>query len=321
MAESPHLTADGLLAARKRIRNRVHQTAVMRSHGLDHMTGARLWFKCENFQKVGAFKFRGAAHVLSLLSDEEKARGVLTHSSGNHAQALALAARQAGVKAWIVMPENAPAVKKAAVLDYGAEVITCPSTLAAREQMSADVQARTGAVFVHPYDDPRIIAGQASVMLEFLEQVNDLEIVIAPVGGGGLLAGTALAAHYFAPALRVWGAEPAGADDAARSLQAGEILPSLDPQTIADGLLTSLGKWNYPILQRYVSKILTVSEAGIVQALRLIWERLKIVVEPSAAVPLAAVLEYPDLFQNHTVGLVLSGGNVDLEKISGWLSS
>lgn len=319
MLESPYLSSEGLLATHKRIASQIHLTPVMQAHSLDQISGVRLYFKCENFQKVGAFKFRGASNVLALLTPEEKKRGVLTHSSGNHAQALALAARQAGVMAWIVMPENAPAVKKAAVAGYGGQIITCAPTLQARETSTEKIQAQTGAVFVHPYNDPRIIAGQASATLEFLQQVPELEILLAPVGGGGLLAGSALAAHYFKPQLRVVGAEPQGADDAARSLAAGQIMPSDHPRTIADGLLTSLGTWTYPIIQAHVPHILTASEEGIKHALKLIWERMKIIVEPSAAVPLAVVLEHADYFTGRRVGLIVSGGNVDLKNVSDWL--
>jgi len=321
---SPHFSAQGLLAAWERIRQQVHQTPVLTSRSLDQLSGAQLFFKCENLQKVGAFKYRGASHVLSLLSPEVKARGVLTHSSGNHAQALALAAREQGLQAWIVMPENAPAVKRAAVAGYGAEIISCEASLTARESTAQAVQARTGAVFVHPYDDPRIIAGQASAGLELLAQSRaqgaQLELILAPVGGGGLLSGIALAAHHHGPGVSVWGAEPAGADDAARSLAAGKLLPSEHPQTLADGLLTSLGQWTFPLIQAHVPRILTVSEASILQALRLLWERMKLVVEPSGAVPLAAVLQHPEHFAGRQVGLVLSGGNVDLAQAGHWFS-
>lgn len=318
MPDSPYLTSAGLQHARELLTGKVHRTPALSSESIDQISGARLHFKCENLQKIGAFKFRGAMHALASLSAAERARGVLTHSSGNHAQALALAAKIYRVPAWIVMPENAPAVKRAAVEGYGAEVIPCAPTLAAREAAAAEVQARTGASFVHPYNDPRVIAGQATAVLELLEQVPGLEMVMTPVGGGGLLSGTALAVHYFVPGIPVLGAEPLAADDAARSLASGRIEPSLNPQTIADGLLTSLGDWTFPLIQAHVQQILTVSEAHILTAMRLIWERMKLVVEPSGAVPLAAVLEHPAVFADKQVGLIVSGGNVDLAKAAEW---
>lgn len=321
MPESPLLSREGLATARELLKGQVHYTPVFTSHTLDQHCDAELHFKCENLQKVGAFKFRGAMHALARLEAQERARGVVTHSSGNHAQALALAARQYQIPAWIVMPENAPQVKRRAVAGYGAEIVTCAPNLAAREATAAEIQARTGAVFIHPYDDPRIIAGQATAALELLEQVSGLEIVLAPVGGGGLLSGTALAMHCFAPDVRVMGAEPAGADDAARSLASGRIEPSLQPQTLADGLLTSLGTWTFPLIQRHVETIVTVSENQILTAMRWLWERMKLVVEPSGAVPLAAVLAQPELFANKRVGLILSGGNVDLASAGAWFSA
>lgn len=318
MQTSPHLSREGLNTARELLSGKVRRTPVLSSESLNAITGANLFFKCENFQKVGAFKFRGAMHALAVLPSEERAKGVLTHSSGNHAQALALAARIYGVPAWIVMPENAPSVKREAVAGYGAEIILCEPTLAARERTAAEVQARTGAAFIHPYNDPRIIAGQATAALELIEQASDLDIVMAPVGGGGLLSGTALALHHFAPQIPVFGAEPLGADDAARSMQMGSIQPSTSPNTIADGLLTALGDWTFPLIQQHVQQIYTVSEENILAALKLIFERLKIVVEPSGAVPLAAVLEHREVFAGKHVGLMVSGGNVDLAKLGEW---
>ncbi len=318
MLSSPYLTREGLATAREHLKGQVKLTPVLSSQSLNQLVGAQVYFKAENFQKVGAFKFRGAMHALAVLDPEERARGVLTHSSGNHAQALALAARQYGVPAWIVMPKNAPRVKREAVAGYGAEIVLCEPTLKARESTAAEVQARTGAAFIHPYNDPRIIAGQATASLELIEQQPGLEIVMAPVGGGGLLSGTALAMHYFAPQIPIFAAEPQGADDAFRSLQSGSIQPSTDPQTIADGLLTSLGDWTFPLIQKHVEQILTVSEENILKALKLIFERLKMVVEPSGAVPLAAILEYPERFAGKSVGLIVSGGNVDLAKLGEW---
>lgn len=300
-------------AAAARIAPWVHRTPVARCRSLDAMAGCELHFKCEHLQKVGAFKFRGATNTVQSLTDAQVARGVATHSSGNHAQALALAARNRGVPAFIVMPANASPVKVAAVRGYGAEITACEPTLAARETTLEAVVARTGAHFVHPYDDHRVIAGAATAALELHQQVPGLELVLAPVGGGGLLAGTALATHHCAPACRVVGAEPAGADDACRSLAAGHIIPSVNPRTVADGLLTSLGQRNFPILQRHLEAIVTVDEEAIVAAMRLLWQRAKLLVEPSSAVPLAALLAGALPVGGLRVGVVLSGGNVDLD--------
>jgi threonine dehydratase len=301
--------------AAARIAGRVHRTPVLTCATLDSLTGARIFFKCENFQKVGAFKMRGATNAVLSLAEHEAAKGVATHSSGNHAQALALAARDRGIPAYIVMPTSAPAVKRAAVLGYGAEIISCEPTLAARESTLEAVVERTGAAFIHPYDDERIIAGQGTAALELIEDVPDLEMVMAPVGGGGLLAGTAISVASLVPGARVVAAEPAGADDAARSLAAGRILPSENPRTVADGLLTSLGRHNFPIIQRHVAAIWTVDDPAIVAAMRLIWERMKIIVEPSAAVCLAAAVEHASEVAGRRLGIILSGGNVDLEHL------
>ena len=283
---------------------------------LNQMTGMSLFFKCENLQKVGAFKFRGACNTVFSLSEAEAARGVATHSSGNHAQALALAARIRGIPAHIVMPETSPQVKQAAVAGYGAEITFCKPTLEARESTLAEVVARTGATFVHPYNDVRVIAGQGTAALELFEEVPDLDVIMAPVGGGGLLSGTALTSLAVSPATRVIAGEPAGADDAYRSLQTGQIQPSVQPKTIADGLLTSLGEITFAIIRRHVEKILTVQDETIIKAMRLVWERMKIIVEPSAAVPLAALLEHPDAeLRGKRVGIIFSGGNVDLGKL------
>lgn len=303
-------------AAAERIRPYAHRTPVMTCRTLDQMTGASLFFKCENFQKVGAFKFRGACNTVMGLSPEEAARGVATHSSGNHAQAVALAARLRGIPAYIVMPETAAEVKKEAVAGYGATIHFCRPTLPAREEALARVIAQTGAAFVHPYNDYRVIAGQATAALELLEEVPDLEVLLTPVGGGGLLSGTALAAAYLSPGTAVIAGEPAGADDAFRSLQEGRIVPSVNPRTIADGLLTSLGEKTFAIIQKHVERIITVEDEEILRAMRLVWERMKIVIEPSAAVPLAAVFRMPERFQNRRVGIILSGGNVDIFSLS-----
>ncbi len=304
--------------AATRIAGRVHRTPVLTCAAIDGLAGASLFFKCENFQKVGAFKMRGATNAVLSLDDDDAARGVATHSSGNHAQALALAARLRGIPAFIVMPSNAPAVKRVAVEGYGAEIITCEPTLQAREETLNAVVERTGAVFVHPYDNEAIIAGQGTAALELLEEVPDLDVVMAPVGGGGLLSGTALAVKALAPEARVIAAEPTGADDAARSLTAGHIIPSVDPDTVADGLLTSLGERNFPIIKENVSAIWTVGDPEIITAMRLIWERMKIVIEPSAAVCLAAILARPGEVAGLRIGIILSGGNVDLDRLP-WL--
>jgi len=303
---------DAIRAAAQRIAPFVHRTPVLRCASLDRLTGATLFFKCENLQKVGAFKARGAHNAVFSLGDEAVARGVATHSSGNHAQALALAARNRGVAAHVVMPRNSAAVKVEAVRGYGASITFCEPTLAARETTLREVVDRTGATFVHPYDNHAIIAGQATAALELLEDVGDLHAVLAPVGGGGLLSGTALATHFLSPEARVIAAEPAGADDAARSLAAGHIVPQTDPRTIADGLRTSLGERNFPIIRQHVERVVTVSEQRIVDAMRALWERAKTIVEPSAAVPLAALLEGGVDLTGMRVGIILSGGNVDL---------
>lgn len=288
---------------------------------LDELAGRKLFFKCENFQKVGAFKFRGAFNAVSQLADEDASCGVVTHSSGNHAQALALAARMRGVPAFIVMPETASPVKRAAVEGYGAEVILCQPTLEARETTAAEVQQRTGATFIHPYDHPHIIAGQGTATLELVEQVrelgSELDAIIAPVGGGGLLGGTCIAASGLDLPKRVFAAEPLGADDAARSIAAGELIPQTGPNTIADGLLTSLGELTWPIIRDHVEQIFTVSDEQIVAAMRLLWERAKLLIEPSSAVVLAAVLDeqFREVDGAESLGLILSGGNVSLDRL------
>lgn len=305
-------TFEDVLAAAARIEGLVHRTPVLSCRTLDALCGARLFFKCECFQKVGAFKARGAANAVLSLSDEHATHGVATHSSGNHGAALAWAAGQRGLPACVVMPRTSKAVKKAAVAGYGARIVECEPTLAAREAALAEVVAATGATFIHPYNDPRVIAGQGTAALELLDQVEGLDAVLAPVGGGGLLSGTALAASGRAA---VWGTEPAAADDAYRSLHEGRIVPSLDPRTIADGLRTSLGTRTFALIRRHVSGIVTVSEAAIVQAMRLVWERMKVIIEPSSAVPLAVLLEGALDLSGQRVGIIVSGGNVDLEEL------
>jgi threonine dehydratase len=306
---------DAIREAAKRIKPYVHRTPVFTCTSLSRMVNAELYFKCENFQKVGAFKFRGACNAVFSLSGEEAGRGVATHSSGNHAAALALAAQMRGIEAFIVMPTNVPQVKKAAVAGYGARIIFCEPTLEAREATLAKVVEETGAHFVHPYNDHRIIVGQGTAALELLEEVPALDVVMAPVGGGGLLSGTALTVSELSPGTHVIGAEPEGADDAYRSLQEGRIIPSIEPKTVADGLLTSLGDLTFPIIRTYVHGIVTVSEEAIIGGMRHVWERMKIVIEPSAAVPVGALLERKIDLTGKRIAVILSGGNVDLEEL------
>jgi threonine dehydratase len=301
--------------AAERIRPYAHRTPVLTCESLDQQVGARVFLKCENFQKVGAFKFRGACNAIYSLTDEDAAQGVATHSSGNHAQALALAARIRGIPAYIVMPNNAPLVKKAAVAGYGGQITFCEPTLAARESTLAKVAAETGATVIHPYNNELVIAGQGTAALELLEEIPDLDVVIAPVGGGGLLSGTSIAAKGLNPRIRVIAGEPEMADDAWRSLRAGEIIPSLNPKTIADGLLTSLGTLTFPIVRENVEQIVTVSEAGIIAAMKFVWERAKIVIEPSSAVAVGVLWERKIDLTGLKVGIILSGGNVDLGKL------
>jgi threonine dehydratase len=304
-----------IMAAAEAIAPHVHRTPVLTSRQIDAISGAHLFFKCENFQKVGAFKFRGATNAVMSLSEEQRSHGVVTHSSGNHAAALAHAAVSRGVKAFIVIPSSAPEVKKRAVAGYGAEITFCEPTLKAREAAAAEVMASTGATMIHPFDNFYIIAGQGTAAMEMLNDMPAPDAVIAPVGGGGLLSGTAIAVRHLAPAAKIYGAEPLLADDAARSLHSGSLQPALPPATIADGLLTSLCERTFTVLRENVTDVLTVTEAQIVEAMRLIWERMKIVIEPSSAVPLAAVLANSTLFSGKRVGVILSGGNVDLAKL------
>jgi threonine dehydratase len=316
---SPQPTLDDIRRAAERIRPYAHRTPVLTCASLDRETGAHVFLKCENLQKVGAFKFRGAANAVFSLSEAETAHGVATHSSGNHAQALALAARLRGLPAIIVMPRTAPAVKKAAVAGYGARIVFCEPTLAAREAALDEVVAATGAHVVHPYDDDRVIAGQGTAALELLEEIPDLDIVMTPVGGGGLLSGTSIAVAALDPRVRTIGAEPEMADDAWQSLQAGRIIPSVNPTTIADGLRTSLSPRTFAIIRQNVERIVTVSEKAIVTGMKYIWERAKIIIEPSAAVPIGALWERKLDVTGLRVGVILSGGNVDLEKLP-WFS-
>ncbi len=298
-----------------RVRQYAHRTPILSSTSINRITGAKLLFKCENFQKVGAFKFRGAINAVMSLSDGAAGRGVATHSSGNHAAALALAARKRGIDAYVVMPENAPDIKKKAVAGYGATIYFCKPTLKARESALAEVIAETGATEIHPYDNSDVISGQGTAAKELLEDEGDLDLVLAPVGGGGLLAGTALSVSHLSPGTKLIGCEPEGADDAYRSFLKGEIVPSNNPKTIADGLLTSLGNRNFAIIKEKVEQIVTVSEDSIVEAMRLVWERMKIVIEPSSAVPLGAILEGKIDPRNQKIGVIISGGNLDLENL------
>jgi threonine dehydratase len=299
--------------AQARIARYVQKTPVLTSSGLDQMAGCQLFFKCENFQKIGAFKARGAMNAALLLSDSEKAKGIATHSSGNHAQAVARAAKILGIKSYIVMPDNCSEMKKRGVLGYGGEISLCKPTLEAREATLNSVIQKTGASEIHPFNNYGVIAGQATVAKEFFEAVPGLDLIISPVGGGGLLSGTALAAKFFSPQTKVIGAEPEGADDAYQSMKSGKIEPS-GSNSIADGLLTSLGEKTFSIIKKEVQEIITASDKEIANAMRLVWERLKIVIEPSAAVPLAVVMKTKQKFQGKKVGIIFSGGNVDLEK-------
>lgn len=302
-------------AAHERIQPFIHNTPLLKSEAINEIAGCEIFFKCENFQKVGAFKARGAANAVMKLTPEQKAHGVATHSSGNHAAALARAASVAGIPAYIVMPSNAPDIKKKAVKGYGGEIIECEPNLMARETTLQAVVEKTGATFIPPYDYFDVIEGQATCALEMWEEDIPFDTIMAPVGGGGLLGGTALTTKYISPQTKVIAGEPAGADDAYRSFQAKELIPMVGPKTISDGLLTSLGKINFDIIMEYVDDILTVNDEEIIEAMRLIYERMKIVIEPSCAVPLAALLKNKARFTGQKVGIILSGGNVDLAKL------
>jgi threonine dehydratase len=303
--------------AAARLAGIVHRTPVMTSETFNQLAGRRIYFKCENLQKVGAFKYRGASNAVLKLTDEQAARGVVTHSSGNHAQALALAARVRGIPAYIVMPRTAPAVKKAAVEGYGGIVTLCEPTLAAREQAAARLVKETGAALIPPFDHPDVIAGQGTAALELIEDVPDLDAVVVQVGGGGQIAGWCIAAKGMKPMIRVFGAEPLGADDAARSKAKGEWQPQTAPDTIADGLLTSTGELTWPVIRDQVERIITVTDDQIRSTMRFVWERMKLVVEPSGVVGAAAVLmdEFKLLPNLKKVGVVFSGGNVNLDKL------
>ncbi len=306
-------TKQDLLNARERIAPYIHKTPVLTSKNINEIIGVHVYFKCENFQKMGAFKMRGASNALLKLSTEERAKGVTTHSSGNFAQAVALSAKLTNTNATIVMPSNAPAVKKRAVLGYGATVIDCEPTLKSRESTADQVVKETGATLLHPYNCYDVIEGNSTATQELFEQTDQLDAVFTPVGGGGLISGTALAAHYFSSS-KVYGGEPKGADDAYRSFKSGKLVAMIDPNTIADGLRTSLGEKGFGIIKEYVQDIFTVEENEIIEAMKLVWERMKIIIEPSSAVPLAALINQKDQFKNKHVGIIVSGGNVDLKQ-------
>jgi len=304
-----------ILSAALRIRPHIHRTPVLTSENLSNLLGCTLYFKCENMQKAGAFKSRGACNAVFSLDDESAKRGVATHSSGNHAAALARAAALRGIDAHIVMPSNSSKVKIAAVQSYGGKITYCEPNLASRESTVAKVIADTGAVEIHPYNDLRIIAGQATAALEMIEDHPDLYIILSPIGGGGLLSGTALSAFYFSENAKVIATEPEQANDAYQSFQQKKFVPSVNPNTIADGLRTSLGSFTFPIILEHVSDIVTVTEAEIAVAMRLVWERMKIIIEPSSAVPVAALLAKKVDVMGKNVGIILSGGNVDLDEL------
>lgn len=310
----PQLQLQDVIEAHNRIRPYIHNTPVLTCSAIDQMVGAKLYFKCENFQKVGAFKFRGATNAIFSLSDEEASRGVVTHSSGNHAAALALAARNRGITARIVMPNNAPPVKVAAVKNYDGKITVCDSNPVVREETASRIVEETGATLIHPADDLPIIAGQGTAALEFLEAVEDLDFILVPVGGGGLLSGTAIVSKGLKSRVKVIGCEPKNADDAFRSLKAGKILPSLNPDTVADGLRTSLGNNTFPIIRDFVDEVVLATEEGIVAAMRTMFERMKIIVEPSSAVPLAVLLSGQLNVKGKNVGIIVSGGNVDFTR-------
>jgi len=308
-------TMKDIQQAAERIKPYAHRTPVITNESLNQRVGAQVYLKCENMQKVGAFKFRGACNAVYSLSEEEAEHGVCTHSSGNHAQALVLAAKLRGIPAYIVMPNNAPQVKKDAVAGYGGQITFCEATLEARESTLAKIANETGATVIHPYNDERVITGQGTAALELLDFIPNLDAVIAPVGGGGLISGTSVAAKGLNPNIRVIAAEPEMADDAHRSMKEGTIIPSNNPKTIADGLLTSLGTLTFPIIQQNVEQVVTVSEQGIIDSMKFIWERVKIVIEPSAAVAAAVLWEKKIDLSGLKVGVILSGGNVDLNKL------
>ncbi|WP_298756477.1 threonine/serine dehydratase [uncultured Psychroserpens sp.] len=309
------MTKENLTACHNRIRPFIHNTPVLSSRLINKLVGAQLFFKCENFQKTGAYKMRGATNAIMQLTDAQKAKGVVTHSSGNFAQALSFAAQSLGVKATIVMPSNSPTVKKNAVSEYGGHIIECEPTIEARQNAADSIVNDTGATFIHPSNDLEVILGQGTACIELLNEQPNLDAVFCPVGGGGLIAGSALAAHYFGNNCNVFGGEPFEADDAYRSLQSGKIETNETANTIADGLRTQLGHHNFPIILKHVKHIIRVTENEIIEAMRYVWERMKIIIEPSSAVALAAVIKEKDQFKNKKVGIIISGGNVDVNSL------
>lgn len=308
-------TLDDMLAARERIAPHIHRTPVLTSRMLDELSGAQLFFKCENLQKAGAFKARGASNAVFGLTDEQAARGVATHSSGNHGTCLSYAAGRRGIPCTVVMPHTAPQAKKDAVMGYGGRVVESEPSTSSREAVFAEVVAETGAEFVHPYNDPRVIAGQATCSAELIEQVEGLDAVVAPIGGGGMISGTCLTLSNLAPGIKIYAAEPEQADDAYRSFKAGHIIADDAPDTVADGLKVPLKDLTWHFVQNHVTDILTASEQDIIDAMKLIWKRMKIVMEPSSAVPLATILKNPEIFAGKRVGVIITGGNVDLDKL------
>ena len=315
MLDTPNLTIEDVKEAHARIRPYIHRTPVLTSTYLDDRTGARLFFKCENFQKAGAFKVRGACNAVFGLSDEQAKNGVCTHSSGNHALSLSYAAGQRGIPCNVVMPRTAPEAKKAALRGYGGKITECEPSTSSREEVFARVQAETGGEFVHPYNDPRVITGQATCSLELMQEVEDLDAIVAPIGGGGMISGTCLTLSNIAPHVEIYAAEPEQADDAYRSFKAGHIIADDAPVTVADGLKVPLKENTWHYVSNFVTDILTASEEEIIAAMKLTWERMKIVMEPSCAVPLAVILKNPDIFAGKKVGVIITGGNVDLDKL------
>lgn len=306
---------DDIQEAYDRIKKIVHKTPVLTSDSINKMTGSEIFFKCENLQKAGSFKYRGATNSILQLTDDIRNNGVATHSSGNFAQALSLAASIQGINAYIVMPENAPTSKVEAVRSYGGEITFCKPTLEARESTTEIILERTGAAFLHPYNDFNVICGQGTSAFEFLNDYPELEIIMAPVGGGGLISGTAIASTSIKSSILIYAAEPEGADDAYHSFITGSIVPSINPNTICDGLLTSLGSLTFPIIKANVDSILRVDDEIVIKSMKLIWERMKIIVEPSSATVLAAIFKYPEQFSGKKVGVILSGGNLDLNNL------
>ena len=309
-----------IVEAHERIEPFIHKTPVLTCKTINELAGAELFFKCENFQKIGAFKIRGGLNAALSLSKEKIANGIATHSSGNHAQAIAYAARQLDTKAYIVMPNNSPSVKVNAVKGYGAEITFCENNQQAREEALQAIVDKTGAEFIHPYNDERVMTGQATCAKELIEEIPSLDMIVAPVGGGGLLSGTSLSAHYFSPSTKVYAAEPEGAADAILSFKSGQIETAPFINTIADGLLTKLGNKTFPVIQQHVSDVFTVNDEEIIAALRLVYERMKLVIEPSSAVTLATVLKNKEVFAGKRTGIIISGGNVDLKKFCEWFN-